>query len=104
MRRRFFQNTNNVSYMFIEALENDFSLSITYVGKLQYCIDNGEYKDVGTSISGVNKGSRIYFVGYLQFSSGLINCFNATKKCKIGGDIRSIIYGNDFKKYCNIVD
>lgn len=104
MRRRFFQNTNNVSYMFIEALENDFSLSITYIGKLQYCIDNGEYKDVGTSISGVNKGSRIYFVGYLQYSSGLINHFNATKKCKIGGDIRSIMYGNDFKKYCNIVD
>lgn len=104
MRRRFFQNANNVSYMFIEVLENDFSLNIRHVGELQYCIDNGEYSDVNSSISGVNKGSRIYFVGDLSFRDGFTNKFTITKKCKIGGDIRSIIYGNDFRKYRNIVD
>ena len=96
MRRRFMnsQSYDFNSYLTIEALEDEFSVSFT--NDLQYSINGGRWNRLqgGKSTPCINVGDRISFKGKLipKADGGGVGTFHIDKSCNLLGNCMSILY------------
>jgi hypothetical protein len=101
MRRRFISTSKigEFQYFYIEALEDGVSVSITK--ELEYKIDEGEWVSLKANSTSdtINNGSRIYIKGYLINTTIMSHSFSINGSCNIGGDIRSLSYGDKYANY-----
>lgn len=106
MRRRFIQNKKESLWtpFYIEALEDGVSFSIG--DEVEYKIDDGGWISLGSNINSesINKGSRLYIKGQIVNSTSYENTFSIQGLCKIGGDIKSLSFGEQAKKINKIND
>lgn len=94
MRRRFYTNKKNILPLYIEAKEDGVCfLSLNGAITVYYRIDMGDWIALGASAysQSISKGQRLYIKSNTPFT------FSITGRCKIGGDIRSIKYGDNYK-------
>lgn len=94
MRRRFYTNKKNILPLYIEAKEDGVSFSsLNGTITVRYQIDMGDWTDLkyGNRSESINKGQRLYIKSNVPFT------FSITGRCKIGGDIRSVYYGDNYK-------
>ena len=84
--------------MYIEALE-DTSVSFT-TNQIQYSLDNETWVDLpaNTNAPAISAGGKMYFraEGLSPTSSAGIGTFKINGKCNVGGNIMSLLYGDDF--------
>ena len=92
MRRRFISNKVSFEPFYIEALEDGVSYSIGVDTK--YKIDNGDWMFLqkNENSPSINIGSRLYIKSERRDTAR----FKITNGCRIGGDIRSLSYGDKF--------
>lgn len=105
-------------YFYHEALGNGYSTKlINTKNALQYSIDNcNTWKDLNpqTDTPQINKGQRIYFKGEnmecikrepsINAGNNGIGRFESNEKFNCGGNIMSLIYGDDFKEQTNSLE
>jgi hypothetical protein len=89
-------------YLYHETLEDGYSTKfINTENILQYSIDDCKtWHDLEpkTETPKINKGERIYFKGEnMEVTDYGIGIFMFNKKFNVGGNIMSLIYGDDFK-------
>ncbi len=84
--------------MYIEALE-DVTVSFT-TNAIQYSLDNDVWVDlpVGESTPTIAAGDKVYFKaeGLSPTTSAGIGTFNIAGRCNLGGNIMSLLYGDNF--------
>ena len=106
MRRRFIQNKKESLWtpFYIEALEDGVSFSIG--DEVEYKINEGDWISLGKNVNSesINKGSRLYIKGQIVNSTLYENTFSIQGLCKIGGDIKSLSFGEQAKKINKIND
>lgn len=94
MRRRFYTNKKNILPLYIEAKEDGvcFRSSNTAL-TVHYRIDMGDWITLESAMysQSISKGQRLYIKSNTTFTFSIIG------RCKIGGDIRSIQYGDSYK-------
>lgn len=94
MRRRFYTNKKNILPLYIEAKEDGicFRPSITEI-TVHYRIDMGDWIALKNAMysQSISKGQRLYIKNNTPFTFLIIG------RCKIGGDIRSIQYSDNYK-------
>ena len=87
-------------YVTFEALENDFTVSLSR-NTCEYCIDgDGEWKSLssGTTTSSINSGQTISIRASLTpTSSNGIGTFTISKKCNVRGNAMSLLFGDNGK-------
>lgn len=103
MRRRFMQqciDEDDLKPMYIEALEDDVSFSFQYAHGY-YSIDNIEYVNLesGVNSESINAGQRLYIK--CNVNSTTNTKINIQGRCRIGGDVRSTYYGDNYKIFKN---
>lgn len=83
---------------YVKALE-DMTVSFT-TNPIQYSLDNEAWVDlpVGESTPTIAAGDKVYFKaeGLTPTSSEGIGTFNIVGRCNLGGNIMSLLYGDDF--------
>ena len=95
-------------YFYHEALEDGYKTSFNNIN-LNYSIDNCKTwneLESQTWTPKINKGERIYFKGENMKAKRDygIGQFESVKKFNIGGNIMSLIYGDDFKDQTKLLD
>ena len=90
------------NYFYHEALEDGYTTKfIKTENILQYSIDNCQtWNDLkpNTETPEINKYERIYFKGEnMKIETDGIGNFKSNKKFNAGGNVMSLIYGDDFK-------
>lgn len=91
--------------LYFEALEDGLTMLFSgYAGaSTQYSLDNLTWVDLpnGTYSPSINTGERIYFRAYdldsMYTDEPCIGSFSASKKHNLGGNIMSMLHGDDFK-------
>ncbi len=94
MRRRFYINKKNILPLYIEAKEDGVCFrSLNTAITVHYRIDMGDWIAIksATYSQSISKGQRLYIKSNTPFTFLIIG------RCKIGGDIRSIMYGDNYK-------
>lgn len=94
MRRRFYTNKKNILPLYIEAKEDGVCFSsLNTAISIYYQIDMGDWLALEPAAysQSISKGQRLYIKSNTPFT------FLITGRCKIGGDIRSIKYGDNYK-------
>ena len=90
-------------YFYHEALEDGYTTEFYKTeNTLQYSIDNCKTwnnLDPRTATPEINKGERIYFKGENMKCKEMygIGAFDSTKRFNVGGNIMSLIYGDNFE-------
>lgn len=88
------------NYLTLVALEDGFTASLS-LNACEYCVDgDGNWKTlaVGASTEAINTGQTLSFRGTITpVSSNGIGTFTLRKKCKIQGDAKSMLFGDDAK-------
>jgi hypothetical protein len=97
-------------YFYHEALEDGYRTMFNETDNiLQYSIDNCQtwhYLKLNRKTPEINKEERIYFKGEkvkANISNG-IGTFKSNKKFNAGGNIMSLIYGDDFENKNELID
>lgn len=87
-------------YLTFVALEDGFTASLS-LNACEYCVDgDGNWKTlaVGASTEAINTGQTLSFRGTITpVSSNGIGTFTLRKKCKIQGDAKSMLFGDNAK-------
>jgi hypothetical protein len=87
-------------YLTFVALEDGFTASLS-LNACEYCVDgDGNWKTlaVGASTEAINTGQTLSFRGTITpVSTNGIGTFSLKKKCKIQGDAKSMLFGDDAK-------
>lgn len=107
MRRRFMMQGKGTikPYMHIEALEDGLTVTFSMpsgfdTGYLYYSLDGSTWVTLpaNTASPAINTGEKIYFKGMFTPISGLgIGNFSISKKCNVGGNVMSLLFGDDFQ-------
>lgn len=99
MRRRFINNkaASKPQYLYIESLEDGLTASFSG-NNIEYSMDTTLWNLLleGESTTAVNSGERIYFRGRGLIVSYGIGTFSISKACNIGGNVMSMLYGDDY--------
>lgn len=87
-------------YLTVIALEDGFTASLS-LNACEYCVDgDGVWKALPANAvtEAINTGQSVSFRGTLKpVSSNGIGTFSLKKKCKIQGDAKSMLFGDDAK-------
>lgn len=88
------------NYLTFVALEDGFTASLS-INACEYCVDgDGNWKALaaGASTEAINTGQTLSFRGTITpVSSNGIGTFSLKKKCKLQGDAKSMLFGDDAK-------
>jgi hypothetical protein len=102
---------NNPEYFCHEALEDGYTTKFNNTKNvLQYSIDNcNTWNDLepATETPEINAGERIYFKGenlHVKELDGIGAFFSYGKKFNVGGNVMSLIYGDDFYNKTELLD
>ena len=92
------------TYTYIEAIEDD--LTVSFTNPLQYSLDleTWENLDSNNLTPPINTGEKIYFkanITPVEYKG--VGTFNISKKCNVGGNTMSLLYGDDYKDKTDII-
>lgn len=84
--------------LYVEAL---YDLTVQFsTNAIQYSLDNSTWVDLpaATATPTINSGSKVYFraSGLTPSSSAGIGTFSMTGSCNVGGNIMSMVYGEEY--------
>lgn len=83
--------------LYIEALEDGMTVTATITG-LEYSLDNKVWTSLAANSASpsVATGERVYLRVSQAPASGGIKTLSASKRCNVGGNIMSLVYGGDY--------
>lgn len=90
--------------LYVEAIE-DLTVKFS-TNTIQYSLDGVTWNDLpaATATPIISKGSKVYFkaTGLTPANTAGIGTFSMTGKCNVGGNIMSMIYGDDYNGQAQI--